>query len=360
MNAMNRHLNGNLNSGATANIDTDVSTSAGAGTSGGVGTSRTIGVNSRGLLAPASGLLLVLLLALVTTPGFFRPEVLALVLFQVGLIGVTALGQTMVLLVGGIDLSVGAVIGLTTVIVASYSGGLDDRLGAAVLLAAAAGLVVGAVNAGLVLLRRVPPFVATFATFVLVQGAITAWTRGAPSGAIPAGLAPLGTGRLLGVPVPAWLFVALALVVGVLLAGTGFGRRVYATGANRAATALSGVRTGWVIASCYLGCAGLAVLAGLINAGYIGYVDARLSRTLDLNSIAAAVIGGIALTGGRGRVGQTVTGVLLLAVLLTWLVQLGAGPGAQLVVEGIVILVAVWLQNTGWSLGQRSSGKGAS
>ncbi|GAA5173517.1 ribose ABC transporter permease [Pseudonocardia eucalypti] len=295
-------------------------------------------------LAPAAGLALVLVLALVTTPGFYSAEVLALVLFQVGLIGITALGQTGVLLVGGIDLSVGAVVGLTTVIVAAYSGGSPDRLATGVGLAAGAGLLVGAVNAGLVLARRVPPFVATFATFVLVQGAITAWTRGAPAGAIPPALAPLGTGRVLGVPVPAWVFLGLALVAGLLLARTGFGRRVYATGANRAATALSGVRTGWVIAACYLGCAGLAVLAGLVNAGYLGYVDARLSRNLDLNSIAAAVIGGVALTGGRGRVTQTVTGVVLLATLLTWLVQLGAGPGAQLVVAGSVILAAVWLR----------------
>lgn len=300
-----------------------------------------------GLVAPASGLVLVLALAAVTTPGFFRMEVLALVLFQVGLIGITALGQTAVLLVGGIDLSVGAVVGLTTVIVASYTAGADARLGVAVGLALAAGLLVGSVNAGLVLLRRVPPFVATFATFVLVQGAITAWTRGAPAGAIPPRLAPLGTGRLYEVPVPAWLFAGLALVLGVLLARTGFGRRVYATGANRAATAMAGVRTGWVITTCYLGCAALAVLAGLVNAGYLGYVDARLSRNLDLNSIAASVIGGVALAGGRGRIGQTVAGVLLLATLLTWLVQLGAGPGAQLVVEGAVILAAVWLRSAG-------------
>jgi ribose/xylose/arabinose/galactoside ABC-type transport system permease subunit len=124
---------------------------------------------------------------------------------------------------------------------------------------------------------------------------------------------------------------------------------VYATGANARATALSGVRTGWVIAGCYVAAALLAVLAGLINAGYIGYVDARLSRSLDLNSVAAAVIGGIALTGGRGRIGQTVAGVALLAVLLTWLRQLGAGPGAQLAVSGAVILLAVWLQSSGWA-----------
>lgn len=314
----------------------------------GPGAGRRLADRALGLLAPLSGLALVLVLALITTPRFFSGSVLALVLFQVGLIGVTALGQTLVLLVGGIDLSIGAVIGLTTVIVASAADGRDGRLLLAILIALAAGAVVGAVNATLVLWRRVPPFVATFATFVLVQGAITAWTRGAPSGTIPDALSPLGTGRVLGIPVPALLFLALAVLIGLALARSGWGRRIYATGANRSATDLAGVRTGWIIAGCYLLCALLAVVAGLVNAGYIGYVDARLSRTLDLNSIAAAVIGGVALTGGRGRIGQTVAGVALLAVLLTWLRQLGAGPGAQLVVEGLVILLAVWLQSTGW------------
>ncbi len=301
------------------------------------------------LLAPLGGLGLVLVLAALTTPGFYSGDVLRLVLFQAGLIGVTAVGQTLVLLVAGIDLSIGAVVGLTTVIVAAYTMGDDARLGTAILLGLAAGLAVGVVNALLVVRRQVPPFVATFATFVLVQGVITAWTRGAPSGTIPGALSPLGTGRFLGVPVPAWVFLAVAAVAGIALGRTGLGRRIYATGANTRATALSGVRTGWVIAGCYVVSALLAVLAGLINAGYIGYVDARLSRSLDLNSVAAAVIGGIALTGGRGRVGQTVAGVALLAVLLTWLRQLGAGPGAQLAVSGAVILLAVWLQNSGWT-----------
>ena len=303
-----------------------------------------------GLLAPLAGLGLVLLLAAVTTPGFFSGDVLRLVLFQAGLIGVTAVGQTLVLLVAGIDLSIGAVVGLTTVIVASHTLGDDARLGSGILLALAAGLAVGVVNGLLVVRRQVPAFVATFATFVLVQGAITAWTRGAPSGNIPEALSPLGAGRLLGVPAPAWVFIGVALVAGVVLSRTGLGRRIYATGSNARATALSGVRTGWVIAGCYVASALLAVVAGLISAGYIGYVDARLSRSLDLNSVAAAVIGGIALTGGRGRIGQTVAGVALLAVLLTWLRQLGAGPGVQLAVSGAVILLAVWLQSSGWTV----------
>jgi ribose/xylose/arabinose/galactoside ABC-type transport system permease subunit len=301
----------------------------------------------RGLaaVAPLLGLLALLVVAAVTTPDFYRASVLQLVLFQVGLIGVTAVGQTFVLLAGGIDLSIGAVVGLTTVIVASWSDGANSKLLAAVVLAAAAGLLVGALNAALVVLRNVPPFVATFAGFVLVAGVIVAWTQGAPSGSIPGDLQWWGAGKLLGIPVPTWIFAVAAGASAVVLGRTTIGRRIYATGLNPRATALSGIRTSRVTAGCYLASSLLAVVGGLISAGYIGYVDAQVSRTLDLNSIAAAVIGGVALTGGRGRMGQTVVGVLLLAVLLTWLVQLGAGPGAQLIVSGAVILGAVSLQN---------------
>lgn len=301
----------------------------------------------RGLtaVAPLAGLFAVLVLAAVTSPGFYSVSVLQLVLFQIGLIGVTALGQTLVLLVAGIDLSVGGVVGLTTVVVAMQSSGQNDRLLGAVALAVAAGVLVGAVSATLVLVREVPPFVATFAVFVLVQGVIIAWTKGAPSGSVPSDLYWLGRGDLLGVPVPACVFAVLAVAGSLMLARTTAGRRLYATGGNRRASELSGIRTGGVIASCYVLCALGAVVAGLINAGYIGYVDAQLSRTLDLNSIAAAVIGGVALTGGKGRIEQTVVGVVLLAVLLTWLTQIGAGAGAQLLVSGSVILCAVWLQN---------------
>jgi ribose/xylose/arabinose/galactoside ABC-type transport system permease subunit len=306
--------------------------------------------------APLAGLAAVVVLAAVTAPGVFGSDNLRLILFQAGFIGITAIGQTLVLLVGGIDLSIGAVIGLTTVIVASHTNGRAGALPAAIVLAALAGLAVGAVNAGLVVLRRVPPFVATFATFVLVQGAITAATRGAPSGDIPTALAPLGADRIAGIPVPLWLFAALALLTGLVLARGTAGRRVYATGANPRAARLSGIRVAWVVAAAYLVSAALAVLAGLVDAAYVGHVDAQLSRSLNLDSVAAAVIGGVALTGGEGTMGQTAVGCVLLAVLLVWMLELGAGAGGQLAVEGAVILLAVWLQRRGTR--QTTSGGG--
>lgn len=297
-------------------------------------------------LAPLAGIAVILVLAAITTPTFYSPGVLRLVLFQIGVIGIVALGQTVVLLLGGIDLSLSGVVSLTSVVLATYTAGRNDALAVGVILCILAGLGVGMLNAGLVVLRSVPPFVATFATFVLLQGLIIAWTGGAPSGRIPEGLAWLGSGRVLQVPVPAVLFAVAALLTGLILGKTTAGRRVYATGLNSDAAMMSGIRVGLVTASGYVIASLTGVLAGLVNAGFIGFVDAALVRDLDLNSIAAAVIGGIALSGGKGRIRQTALGVLLLALMLTWLIQLGAGGGAQLVVSGAVILVAVWLQNS--------------
>ncbi|MGC0272236.1 ABC transporter permease [Pseudactinotalea sp. Z1739] len=295
-------------------------------------------------LAPLTGIVLVLVLAALTTPSFFSTSVLRLVLFQIGVIGIMAIGQTMVLLLGGIDLSLSAVVSMTSVVLAIYTGGSDERLMVGVLLCAVVGLAVGLLNAGLVVVRSVPPFVATFATFVLLQGVIIAWTRGAPSGRIPPGLGWLGSGRVLGIPVPALLFIAIAVVAGFILGRTTGGRRLYATGLNPDAARMSGIRVGLVTCVGYVVASLTGVLAGLINASFIGFVDSALVGSLDLNSIAAAVIGGIALAGGKGRIHQTVLGTILLAALLTWLIQLGAGGGAQLVVSGSVILLAVWLQ----------------
>lgn len=300
----------------------------------------------RGLLAPVVGIALVLILAAITTPAFYTPEVLRIVLFQVGVIGIAAVGQTLVLLLGGIDLSISAVVALTSVILAVITDGDSALLVPAMVLALAVAVVVGAINAGLIVLRNVPPFVATFATFVLIQGAIVFWTGGAPSGSIPDGLSWLGRGRIADViPMALVLFAIIAAAAWIVLARTTTGRRVYATGLNPRAAELAGIRTRRLIAGSYVAASLCGAVTGFVNAGYIGYVDSALVRELDLNSVAAAVIGGVALTGGRGRILQTVAGTVLLAALFTWLIQLGATGGTHLVVSGVVILAAVLLQN---------------
>jgi ribose/xylose/arabinose/galactoside ABC-type transport system permease subunit len=296
------------------------------------------------VVASLGGLGLVLILAAILTPRFYSGANLTLILSQVGFIGVTAIGQTFVLLVGGIDLSVGAVIGLTMVTVAVVTGGHGLHLTPAIILAFVFGIAVGAANAFLTVVRGVPAFIATFASFILAEGAVLAWTKGAPSGQIPAALRPLGAGSVGPVPVPALVFVALLAVSAVALGRGTYGRRIYATGLNPVAARMAGVPTKLVVTSTYLVCAACAVLAGLMLSGYTGYVDNQLIGSLNLNSIAAAVVGGTSLAGGRGGVLRSTVGVLLIACLDSFMVLVNAGNAGQLIIEGLVILVAVWLQ----------------
>lgn len=264
------------------------------------------------IAASSGGLALVLIAAAVLTPQFYTGGNLNDLLRQIAFLGVAAIGQTFVLLVAGIDLSVGAVMGLAMVVSAQLTGGGDRLLPVALLVAVALGLGAGLMNAGLVVTRRVPPFVATFATFTLVAGGLSAWTKGAPSGTIPPALAWLGAKSVLGVPTPIVIFLALLAVAAFTLNRTTYGRRIYATGANPSALRLSGVPTRAITASAYVVCALLALLSGLMTSGY---VDNYLSQNLNLDSIAAAVVGGTALTGGKGGVGVTTIGVVLIAVL---------------------------------------------
>lgn len=308
-------------------------------------------VRVRQTVASVAGLALVLVIAALFAPGFYSSANLVLVAQQIGFIGVAALGQTFTLLLSGIDLSVGAVSGLTMVVVAVVSGGSNDKLAVAILLAFGLGIAVGVANALLVTWRNVPPFVATFATFTLVEGAILAWTKGAPSGNIPGDLGSLGAGSVAGIPVPLLVFVGFFLVCAFALTKTTYGRRIYATGSNPTAAHLTGVPTRTIVTSAYVICALCAVVTGLLISGYIGYVDNQLVGTINLNCIAAAVIGGTTFAGGEGGAGRTTLGVVLLACLLSLMVFFNAGIGGQLILEGAVILGAVWLQNRGRAAG---------
>jgi len=296
--------------------------------------------------ASLGGLALVLIAAAIFTPLFYSYANLVLVAQSVGVIGIVTIGQTFPLLVGGIDLSVGAVSGLTMVVIAVVSGGSNDHLLVAILIALALGIGVGLANAVLVTRRNTPPFVATFATFILVEGALLAWTQGTPSGEIPGALSPWGAGTLVGIPVPLFVFLALLAVCAVGLGRTTYGRRVYATGSNPIAARMTGIPVRVVITSTYVICAMCAVIVGILNSGYIGYVDNQLVNTINLNCIAAALIGGTTFIGGEGGVVQSALGVLVLAALLSFMLLLNTGIAGQLILEGGIILAAVWLQSS--------------
>jgi ribose/xylose/arabinose/galactoside ABC-type transport system permease subunit len=283
----------------------------------------------------------VLLAAALFVPKFYEPGNLTTVAIQAAVLGIVAVGQMLVLLVAGLDLSVNAVLGLGAVIVISNQQGFSPLT---VLEALAIAVGVGLTNGLLVAWRKVPPFIATFGMLIFVGGARLAYTHGQASGNVPAWLRVVGIGQLGPLPnaMLAWM-VIVALTVGVLLF-TRYGRWIYAVGANYQAARYAGVPTREVVVACYVVCSVLALVAGLVLSGYIGYVDQRLGTDFNVNSIAAAIVGGTTFSGGRGNPIGTAAGAILLSILLDLVVVAGIPINWQLAVQGVVLVLATAIQ----------------
>lgn len=288
-------------------------------------------------------LLIVLIAAGLVSPAFYSPNNIFNVLRQASILGVVAIGQTIVILAGGIDLSVGAAMGLAMIVASEVTRGKNDQVIPAVALALALGALVGWLNGLLVTKRNVPPFVATLGMLVLIEGARLAYTRGIPSGSIPPALRFFGRDSIGPFPTAFIIVVLLAIVTSLILNRSVYGRALFATGGNRQAAQLSGVRIDAVTISTYVICAMLAIVGGLLLSGYIGYVDRYLGRGFDLDSIAAVIVGGTSFAGGRGGIGGTLAGVLLVTALLNIVLILNLNLQLQLVVKGLVIIGAVAL-----------------
>ena len=201
-------------------------------------------------------------------------------------------------------------------------------------------VLVGLTNGLLVTKRQVSPFLATLAMMIVLQGLRFAMTKGAPSGALPEGFRTLGTGLLAGLPINLLVLALMAVVLGLLLHRTAFGRRVYMVGGNPRASELVGVNSDRVTILCYVISSVCACLGGLFLVGYVGSVDNWVGQGYELQSIAAAVMGGIALTGGRGTIGGALVGALILIVLFNIVLLLGFPVEVQYILQGIIIVVA--------------------
>lgn len=283
---------------------------------------------------------ILLILAAIVSPEIYAPNTLFLILRQASQLGLVAIGQTLVMLVGGLDLSVTGVIVLTSVVIAEVGAGQDRMILPGVAIALGLGVVIGLVNGLLVTKRNVPPFVATLGVLVLIRGAQLAHTRGIPSGQVPAGMGVLSA-AFGPVPLSFLLWLLITLVLSFVLYATPYGRRIYAVGSNREAAHLSGIAVDRILLSVYVLCSLLSVLAGIVLSGYVGYVDRYLGRGFDLDSITAAVVGGTSFTGGKGNLLGAAVGVLLVQFLSSLLLVLGLDVQAQLVVKGLVVIGAV-------------------
>ncbi|HEX8916970.1 MAG TPA: ABC transporter permease [Chloroflexota bacterium] len=277
-------------------------------------------------------------LAVVSWSSFSLHRVLY-ILGQASPLGVSAIGQTFVLLSGGIDLSVGPVINLTNVIVPVAMNGQDGNIVLALLISGLAAVLVGILNGLLVAILRVPALLATLAMGTIVQGAYFIYTKGQPSGNASPGFLKLANGWLGGNVAP-WdflLWMAVWAAAAILLYRTVYGRGFYAVGANPRAAWLSGVRSSWYVVSAYVVSALCAWVAGLILTSYVGLASIGIGDTETLNSIAAAVIGGTAFTGGIGTLSGTAAGVIVITFLNTILGVLNVPAASQYIAQGVVI-----------------------
>jgi len=291
---------------------------------------------------------LLLVVAAIVSPPFFQPGNLLNILRQASAIGVLAIGQTLVILAGGIDLSVAATMQLTGVTVAELTGGTNTLVPLVIPLVLAMGAGIGLVDGLLIAVRRVQPFIATLFVGLLVTGLRLWVTNATPSGLLPPAVRAFGRGGIGPIPNAVILFALVAIAASFVLRRTTLGRRIYAVGGNARAAELSGIRADRVTILSYVLCGLLAAVAGLVLVGYLGYADQEIGTGYDLDSIAAAVVGGAVLGGGRGKISGTVAGILLMTALLNLVLILNLKVEYQLVVRGGVLLAAVAFYSSGW------------
>ena len=293
--------------------------------------------------------LVVLCVALsVTSPYFFTLRNIFNVLQGMSTIGIMAIGATMVLIVGGLDLSVGSVMAVGAVVAArlmTYDG-VNPWLAAAGGLGA--GLVFGLLNGLLVTRARIVPFIVTLGTLSVGRGLAYLFATG-PAGVasnVPmrdAGVGFLGAGYVGPVPMPVIIMLALVAVAALFLANTVLGRQIYAVGSNLRAARLCGIPVDRVQCFTYVAAGGLSALAGVVSTGLLSTASTNLGQGVELDVIAAAVIGGTSLSGGEGTVVGTVLGAAIMAVVRNAFVLLGLPLHFQTMIIGFVILLAVGL-----------------
>jgi ribose/xylose/arabinose/galactoside ABC-type transport system permease subunit len=282
-----------------------------------------------------------MLFAGMISPDFLSPNNLTNILRQSAALGIVTIGQTVVLLTGGADLSVTAIMQLVTVMVAEISRGEDSLIAISVLASLVVGALIGLLNGVIISKRNNYSIIITLAVGLMVTGARLAWTKAAPSGTLPYGLRPLSQGQVLGLPYSLLLFLALTLLASIVLRKTTFGRSVYALGGNSTVARLAGIRVVLIGIIVYLISGLLAALAGLVLAAYIGYIDQWLGGGYDLDSIAAAAIGGVSLAGGKGSVWGSLAGVFLIRMLMNFVIVVGLPIEYQYVVRGAIVVLAV-------------------
>lgn len=314
-------------------------------------------------------LIAVVLFFAFAVPTFLSSANLILMAKHVALNAFLAMGMTFVIITGGIDLSVGSIVGLCAM-VAGYLvlNGIDLQIGYTVyfnvpeimLITLAVGILIGAINGLLITRLNVAPFIATLGTLYVARGAALLLSDG---GTFPnlvgspelgnTGYGTLGAGRILGLPISVWLLIVVALGAAYLARYTPLGRHIFAVGGNERASRISGVRVNMVKMFVYMFSGFCAAIVGLIISSELMASHPATGESFELNAIAAAVLGGTSMSGGRGTIGGTIVGAFVIGILSDGLVMMGVSSFWQMVIKGLVIIVAVVIDQAQRRLEQR-------
>ena len=290
------------------------------------------------VLAALVALFSLLNAAFLTTSNLMR------IMLNVSAIGIMALGECLIIIVGGIDLSVASVFALSGVV----AGMLISRSGAgvpeSVSLALAAGAAVGAVNGALVLKAGLTPFIATFGMLSLVRGLTYALSGGYTISVYKRSFTAIGMHNLWGwLPVPVVIFAAMTAALQLAMKRTTYGIRLYATGGNAAAAMYSGIRTGWIRFSAFVACGLLAGMAGIISAAKLGMATSTAGLGYEMDVITAVILGGVSFKGGVGCAAGAAIGAVAMGVIRNGLLLRNVSAYYQTLIIGCIILAVVSL-----------------
>ena len=300
------------------------------------------------------GIVLILLGMLIAmtflSPAFLTARNLLNIVRQISVMGLIAIGVTMVIITGGIDLSSGSVLALAAVVATSLAQrldwaeikfpGLDVPVIVPIVAALAVGAVCGLVNGSLIARFKIPPFIATLGMMTVARGFALIYSERPVSG-LKDSYTYIGQGEPFGIPVPIIILALVALAAHILLNNTRFGRHIYALGGNEQAARISGINISRVKIGVYTIAGLLAGLSGLVLSSRIGSGQPGLGLGYELDAIASAVIGGTSLSGGIGTIWGTIVGALIIGVLNNGLDLLNVSAYWQTIVKGSIIVIAV-------------------
>jgi ribose transport system permease protein len=286
-------------------------------------------------------LLLMCVVTAIAEPAFLKISNLLSTARSFSAIAVAGIGVLMIIITGGIDLSIGSVYGLAGVISAFGCSLFGLPVAPAMILGILSGAIFGALNGLMVVYCKLPPFIATLGTMQIARGLCTILTQGYPVSDLPSGYMFLGQGEFLHIPMAVWCMIIIAVIFSVFLNQTVTGRRIFAMGGNAESTRISGINTKGLTILVYTLGAVLAAFSGIITSSKLGVGQPTAGNGFEMDAIAAVVIGGASLSGGEGSVIGTIIGAAIIGVLRNALVLLRVDSYWQTLIMGVVIIVAV-------------------